>query len=320
MGNKQKPRRITRPVIKQEIVLGSFPAQKSFNRSYVFTSRSLYLLAVVLRPLTSEKNVSEVEEKVDELLSEMEVRFADEVKRLIALCNKTGIDPQPNFTQPLTVDVEISTPRASRYLGLIKQLDHIIGLIAILWISGVRTDKQYSNECYLWQRNLARLSNRMCEIIKRAIAAGNQEKNQRAVAAKHAEFQPGLHPQEALNDSDAIELASTEEVDGNQKDESEQEVLDDGEAIEMSSTEEVGGNQEDESEQEALIDSKAIEIASTIEVSENKKDASEKEPTKPKVKIKRKPTKKKIADKTEEDPSGTDDKAQVDAASSPAQA
>ncbi|MES9822120.1 MAG: hypothetical protein ABW161_16890 [Candidatus Thiodiazotropha sp.] len=225
MANKQTPGGSTRPVIKQTVELGSFPAQQSFNRSYAYTSRSLYMLSVVLRPLTSEENVSKVEERVDELLSEMEKRFADEIKRLIALCNKSGIDPQPNFTKPVTVDVEIATPRASRYLGLIKQLDHIIGLIAVLWISGVRTDKQYSDECYLWQRNLARLSNRMREIISRAVSAGNREKRERVEAAKGVKSQPDPDPQEALNDDEAIETVSAQEVDGSNKEASEKEPI-----------------------------------------------------------------------------------------------
>ena len=194
MANKQKPGGSSRPVINQEAEFGSYQAQQVFKRSYAVTSRSFYVLSVVQRALTSEEIVVQVEEVIDGLLDEMNTRFTDEIDRLIKLCNDSGIDPQPNFNKPQTIQVEIASPRAGRFLGQIKQLDHVIGLIALLWLSGVRNDSQYAAECYLWQRNLTRLSNRIREITNRAINAANQARQEREMPGRDqlAESEPDI--------------------------------------------------------------------------------------------------------------------------------
>ncbi|MCG7871056.1 MAG: hypothetical protein JAZ11_03010 [Candidatus Thiodiazotropha lotti] len=168
----------SRPVIMQEATLASYQAQQVYKRSYGNTSRSFYMLTVVLRALANDDQAREVESVVDSSLDEMGERLTTEIQRLKKLCDDSGIEPTPNFNKPQVVEVEIASPRAARYLGLIKQLDHVIGLTSLLWLSGVRNDSQYSAECYLWQRNLLRLSNRVREIANRAIAAANRSKEE----------------------------------------------------------------------------------------------------------------------------------------------
>ncbi len=190
MASKPKQGGTSRPVINQEAEFGSYQAQQVFKRSYAVTSRSFYLLSVVQRALTREEIVVQVEAVVDGLLDEISKRLSDEIERLIKLCNESGIDPQPNFNKPQRVQAEIASPRAGRYLGQIQQLDRVIGLIALLWLSGVRNDSQYAAECYLWQRNLTRLANRIREITNRAINAANQSRQEREGAGRDqdAEF------------------------------------------------------------------------------------------------------------------------------------
>ncbi|OGT89425.1 MAG: hypothetical protein A2286_06050 [Gammaproteobacteria bacterium RIFOXYA12_FULL_61_12] len=167
----------TRPVIQRKITLSSYQAQQTFRRSFDPTARSFYLLSIVLRAIAHDDQAREVEAMVDVQLDEMQERLTAEALRLERMCEDSGIDPTPTFTRPQEIDAEISTPRINRYLGLINQLDRVVGLISLLWLSGVRSDSQYSAECYLWQRNLLRLSNRIREIANRAVSAANRVKS-----------------------------------------------------------------------------------------------------------------------------------------------
>lgn len=164
----------SRPVILRSTTLRSYQAQHTFRRSWEGTSRSFYLLTVVLRAIANDDEAREVEGVVDAQITEMQDRLTAETARLERICEDSGIDPAPSFTKPQNIDVEISSPRANRYLGLINQMDRVVGLISLLWLSGVRNDSQYSAECYLWQRGMLRLSNRVREIANRALAAANR--------------------------------------------------------------------------------------------------------------------------------------------------
>lgn len=164
----------TRPIIVINKTLGSYHAQRAYERSFEPTSRALYLMTVVLRAIANDDDASKVEAIVDGHFEELQKRYTDEIARLERQCEESGLEPHVAFTKPVTLDAEISTPRANRYLGLIGQLDRIVGLIALLWLSGARSDSQYSAECYQWRRALLRLSNRIREISNRAIQSANR--------------------------------------------------------------------------------------------------------------------------------------------------
>lgn len=180
----------SRPVMTQAVVFDSYQAQQAYRRAYPNTSRSLYLLSVVLRAQGSDENAREVEGIVDTAMTELSDRFSNETKRLERLCEDNGIDPSPRFSRPQEVEIEIATPRANRFIGLIRQLDRTVGLISLLWLQGVRNDSQHADECYLWQRNVIRLANRISEIANRALAAANRAKldafNREEIAAGRA--------------------------------------------------------------------------------------------------------------------------------------
>lgn len=210
MSDKIRPNAgSTRAVITIQKTLGSHQAQRSYERSWDHTSRALYLITVVLRAIASDEQARQVETLIDAQLDELQKHYADEIARLEKQCEDSGIEPVIHFTKPRVLDVQISTPRANRYLGLLSQLDRVIGLISLLWLSGVRGDSQYSAECYLWRQRLLRVSNRIRETANQAVAAANRARQGKAESVPE--------PVEAEHDLTPVPLEAEEEKPGHEE-------------------------------------------------------------------------------------------------------
>lgn len=179
------------PIIQQQASLGSYQAQRVYDRTFKETSRSLYQISLVLKSIASEEQAAAAEKVVDDDMQKMEKSLNDEIKRLHALAEENGITSEPSFTNPLEVTLEISSQKTARYAGMIYKLDTVMGLLSLLWLTGVRTDHQYQAETYLWQRNMMKMANRIRQTAVRAIIAANKAKDDKQDAqilgAEHTE-------------------------------------------------------------------------------------------------------------------------------------
>lgn len=117
------------------------------------------LLSVVLRIIGTHEQAHEVEGLVDERLNKMFEDMRNEASRLDKMAEANGIEFKGiDYSHPKEVEAKITSPRAVRYVGLIREFDGLIAKLDTLWLSGVIADSAYSRSIYEWKRRLLRLA------------------------------------------------------------------------------------------------------------------------------------------------------------------
>ncbi len=172
----QKRPTVSQPYITRDCELQSRFSQTAYNRIFEQVSGSLYLLGIVLRIVGTDEEALEVEKVVDDMISEVSTELDNEAQRLDKLLEANGLEGcHPKYTHPETFEVQLTSPRAGRFLYLIEQLDVLAQKLDSLWLTGVLTDQQYANSGYAWQRRVVRLANRIRQITSRAIASAKNK-------------------------------------------------------------------------------------------------------------------------------------------------
>lgn len=177
----------SRPTVRVSFALGSFQAQQVYKRTFKDLSKQLYSLSIFLRPLTNGEVASKIEGAVDDLFNETEKQIEAEMERLGDLCDRNGLenDGSFGFSSPEAIEVDISSPRAMRYMSMIGDVDGIIGLTSLAWLGGLLTDEEYRAETYRWQRVMLSLSGRARQLIGGALYRAN--KGDKSEASNDAE-------------------------------------------------------------------------------------------------------------------------------------
>ena len=182
--NRHVREKVSTAFIARSFTLGSNQAQKVYHRSFDITSRALYDLGILLRIIGTKEQAMEVEGVVDDLLLHVDREIQEEKIRLDKLIEENGVTGEVGFSMPVQGEAQISSPRAGRYLGLICEMDALIGTMTLLWISGVLLDAQYSDGTYRWQRRLLKVAARIQNITHRAMkSAGSKSTGTRGDAA-----------------------------------------------------------------------------------------------------------------------------------------
>ncbi|RME41857.1 MAG: DUF1845 domain-containing protein [Planctomycetota bacterium] len=180
----QKRRTVSQPYITQECTLNSRFSQTAYKRIFEQVSGSMYLLGIVLRIIGTDEEALAAEKVVDDMITEVSDELRNEIARLDRLLEANGLEgAHPKYTHPETYEVQLTSPRAGRFLFLIEQLDTLAHKLDSLWLTGILTDQQYANSGYAWQRRVVRLANRIRGITARAIASARSkgEETQKAV-------------------------------------------------------------------------------------------------------------------------------------------
>ena len=73
------------------------------------------------------------------------------------------------------LEAKITSPRAVRYIGLVREFDSLVAKFDILWLSGSIPDSSYSVSLYEWKRRLLRVSGGMRSLAGRAITAAKRK-------------------------------------------------------------------------------------------------------------------------------------------------
>lgn len=189
------------PILQRKIRLKTNHAQRVHHRGFGRTSNSLHRVDVVLQIISDQKSVDEVEQIIDELFDQYLTDIGQEQARLASLLESNGITGEPEYTNPLDVSVEISSPQVSRLVRVLEQFENLVVAIDTLWLYGVFNNKQRKDSIYEWQRRSLRLGNRIVDIEKRAQRAAHNSGQDEEVAAKLGET--GLESaDEAEEDSD----------------------------------------------------------------------------------------------------------------------
>ena len=164
------------PYFTQKIKLHSFHAQQAFDRGFELCANAIFSLSVVLRIIGTDEQAHEVEGLVDERLNKMFEDMRNEASRLDKMAEANGIEFKGiDYSHPKEVEAKITSPRAVRYVGLIREFDGLIAKLDTLWLSGVIADSAYSRSIYEWKRRLLRLAGGIRSIAGRAMIAARRK-------------------------------------------------------------------------------------------------------------------------------------------------
>lgn len=167
------------PYFTQKVRLHSFHAQQVFDRGFELCANAIFSLSVVLRIIGTDEQAREVEGIVDERLNKMFEDMRSEVARLEKMAEANGIEFKGiDYSHPKEVDAKITSPRAVRYIGLIREFDGLVAKLDTLWLSGVIPDGNYSRSIYEWKRRLLRLAGTIRSIAGRAMIAARRKETQ----------------------------------------------------------------------------------------------------------------------------------------------
>jgi hypothetical protein len=194
------------PFFTQKAKLHSFHAQQVFDRGFEICTGAIFSLSVVLRIIGSDQQASEVEGVVDERINKAFEDIRNEIARLDKLAEANGVEFSGiEYSRPKEVEAKITSPRAVRYLGLIREYDGLVAKLDTLWISGVIPDGNYSRSIYEWKRRLLRLAGNIRSIAGRAMIAARRKEGQ---GADKAQADTDVALEAELENAEAV-IAST---------------------------------------------------------------------------------------------------------------
>ncbi|HRQ95534.1 MAG TPA: hypothetical protein PK440_11150 [Candidatus Accumulibacter phosphatis] len=165
----------SRPFLTQKVVLSSLHAQQVFDRGYEMCANALFSLSVVLRFIGPEAQAQEVDALVDASIDQSLEDLRQESRRLREVAESNGIENAIGYTSAKTVEVQITSPRAIRYLAIIREFYGILAQMDALWLSSVVTDTQYARGVYEWNRRILRLAGQIRQIATRPVLAARRK-------------------------------------------------------------------------------------------------------------------------------------------------
>lgn len=164
------------PYFVHRVKLRSLHAQQVFDRGFEIYANAIFSLSVVLRIIGTDQQARDVEGVVDERMNKAFEDLRNEVARLEKLAEANGIEfAGIEYSRPKEVEAKITSPRAVRYLGLIREFDGMVARLDALWLSGVIPDSNYSRSLYEWKRRLLRLAGGIRSISTRAMTAARKK-------------------------------------------------------------------------------------------------------------------------------------------------
>ena len=172
----------SRPFLTQKAMLSSLHAQQVFDRGYEMCANALCSLSVVLRFIGSEAQAQEVDALVDALINQTLEDLRKESLRIREIVESNGIETAIGYTSARTVEAQITSPRAIRYLAIIREFDSLLAQMDALWLSSVVTDSQYARGVYEWKRRILRLAGQIRQIASRAVLAARRKEAREMVA------------------------------------------------------------------------------------------------------------------------------------------
>ena len=180
---QKKP--ISRPTLSQTVTLNTPCAQRVFNRVYAEVSRNLYSLGVVTHVLSADESFAEdLNKVVKERFDELKEKLDDEIKRLDTVRDAAGVTAVPAYTEPQSIENDVSTPMTFHFIRLLQTLDKIVILLDSLWLTEEIDVKQKLRMEYMWQKRMLKFSNQLRELNNRARKASKLKSSANDEAAE----------------------------------------------------------------------------------------------------------------------------------------
>lgn len=200
-GNAQQsePKPVySRPVFKQNLTVYTLQAQRVVERSLSRVSYSLFSLDVILQIIGIREQVDEVSQIVQGHITKADEQLDERIQQMDVLFTQHEIQDVPSYTNPISLDVEITSPQVAQFMRLVRKLDQLMAKIDSLWLHGLLTSKQRTQAGLEWQQLLNRLASRIIGVEKRArVAAHNQGKRDEVDAAA-----PSRHDNEVEDENE----------------------------------------------------------------------------------------------------------------------
>jgi len=164
------------PYFIQKVRLRSSHAQQLFERGFERCADAIFSLSVVLRFIGTEEQAREAEGIIDERINKTFEDIRAEIARLEKLAEANGIEfAGIDYSNPKDVEAKITSPRAVRFVALIREFDSLVARMDTLWLSGVIPDSNYSLGIYEWKRRLLRLSLAIRTVSAQAMASARRK-------------------------------------------------------------------------------------------------------------------------------------------------
>jgi|AntRauTorcE11898_2_1112593.scaffolds.fasta_scaffold06330_1 hypothetical protein len=167
----QRPQRkpISRPSLSQTVTLNTPCAQRVYNRVFSEVVRNLYSLGVITHVLSNDDSTAdELNEIVKSRFDSLKEKLDDEVKRLNTVRDDAGVTAIPGYTEPQSIENDVTSPMAFHFINLLQTLDKVVTLLDSLWLTEEIDVKQKLRMEYMWQKRLLKFSNQLRELNNRA--------------------------------------------------------------------------------------------------------------------------------------------------------
>lgn len=158
----------SRPLVATELTFSSMQAQKVIHRVFYRALRSLYSTEVILRVIAPDEEVDRLESEFDRLMAETSAELDQALRQFESLAAAEGIAEVPRYSGPKALRLEVSTPRAFRWIRLVERLDALMQRVDALWFGQVIDGKARKRAGYEWQRKVLRTGWAIVELERTA--------------------------------------------------------------------------------------------------------------------------------------------------------
>ena len=175
---QREPSSKSMPFLENTATLKSFHAQQVYRRAFEIGNEALFTLSVILRAIADESECVKVDEIVTAKIIELQTAISEERSRLEKLADNYGIQATGlSYSSPQTIAVKVTSPRAVTWLTVIRDLDRLVELFDVLWLSHVIKDGEHSKGIFNSKRKVWRFANDLRTLAIRSMRAAQQSGN-----------------------------------------------------------------------------------------------------------------------------------------------
>jgi hypothetical protein len=160
--------RESKPFMTQQVAMQTSHTQHVFRRVYEKLSDALYRTDEILMTVDATM-AARIQSVVDKNYQQLYDELSKEEMRLDALQEAEGISGEVSYTSEKEETAVIYSPRAMRFVVLMRTLDRIINKLDLLHISGIIETTHAALAKWTWQRRVIAFANSIIEASNKAV-------------------------------------------------------------------------------------------------------------------------------------------------------
>jgi hypothetical protein len=167
---------LSRPMIVEQLRLCTLQAHRVTDRVLVKAVRALFNVSVLAPIYATEDAAASLEATILERIASTRKFLERETIKIKVTKERHGVEIKPlAYNNPRDVTVEITSPLALQYVGLLRQLDEIAQQLDALWMAGVVPNKERNKTTYSLQGTMIKLGQHFIMLERRARQAADQK-------------------------------------------------------------------------------------------------------------------------------------------------